>query len=44
MAGSVQGLKARGGYTVDIVWRDGKVVSSSVRGGKADGYVLAPVP
>lgn len=30
-SGKVLGLKARGGKTVDIEWRDGKVVHSSIR-------------
>ena len=31
-AGSVKGLRARGNLTVDIAWRDGKVVDYSVKG------------
>ena len=30
--GSVSGLRARGGYTVDITWRDGQVTDYRVRG------------
>ena len=37
--GRVAGLRARGGYTVDFSWKDGRIVSSRVRGPE-DGYRL----
>jgi alpha-L-fucosidase 2 len=30
--GSVQGLRARGGYTVDIAWQDGRLTTATVTG------------
>ena len=38
--GSVYGLKARGGYMVDIDWQNGKVTHHTIRGGDPQGYVL----
>ena len=40
--GSFKGLRARGGYTVDCEWRDGKVVRYDVRGGKSRPKVVMP--
>ena len=38
--GSARGLRARGGYTVDLDWDAGRITSKRISGGNADGYVV----
>lgn len=41
--GAVVGLRARGGYTVDMVWAGGNLVSHHVRGGAKEEFsIVAP--
>ena len=37
-AGSISGLRARGGYEVSIEWKDGKLVSATVKNVSGDGH------
>lgn len=36
--GEVRGLRARGGYTVDLKWRDGRLAERRISGGDPAGY------
>ena len=38
--GDVWGLRARGGYTVDLSWRNGVPVSCGIRNGRKNGYEI----
>jgi alpha-L-fucosidase 2 len=40
-SGRVRGLRARGGYVVDIDWKDGSMISYRVSGGDVDGFHVA---
>jgi alpha-L-fucosidase 2 len=39
--GSVKGLRARGGFVVDIAWKDGQITQKSIRKGKSFPYQSA---
>ena len=39
-SGEAKGLRARGGYAVDMTWEDGRLTSLRVGGGDTTGYVI----
>ena len=39
-SGEARGLCARGGYVIDLVWRDGHLIGKRISGKSDDGYVV----
>ena len=39
-AGEVKGLCARGGYTVDLTWQDGRLTDKRIVGGNCSGFLV----
>ena len=38
--GEVRGLRARGGYTIDMAWKDGRITRLEISGGEPDGFEI----